>query len=63
MWLGCYVRDCGEGKEINSLGMQQRKRVGGGRSLKRAEKDDRATVERHFLERAGSGDSYFARRV
>jgi hypothetical protein len=60
------VRDCGEGKEINSLGMQQRKRVGGGRSLKRAEKDDRATVERQLLpplERAGSGDSYFPRRV
>lgn len=34
-----------------------RKRVSG-RSLKRAEKDDRATVERqlHLLRRAGSGD-------
>jgi hypothetical protein len=39
----------------------------GGRSLKRAEKDDRATVERQLLlaclERAGSGDLCFLLRV
>lgn len=54
-------------EEINSLGMEQESgSAAGGRSLKRAEKDDRATVERQLLaclERAGSGDLCFLLRV